>query len=83
MTHAEKIKAGREAKKAMYFSAECGRIKVQEHEFGIRLFLNRNDPWHYATLYSALTTRKTKEWLALHGTDAEKNFVANLVAQIN
>ena len=71
------------AKRDSYLRYEEGRIRLEEYDMGWRMYLDRPIAMYFATLHSALTNRKIKEFLVLRGNDEEKAFVANLVKQIS
>ena len=77
------MQAAAKAKQDAMLRYETGRIRLEEYSDGWRLFLNRPRAMYYATLHGALTTRKMREFLALHGTDEERVFVTNLLAQLD
>ena len=76
--HIDKMKAAAKEKKHEWFSAECGRVKIQQYEMGWRINLISKNTMYFADFESAINNRKVADFERFNATDEERQFLANL-----
>ena len=74
LTEAERAERKRKAAetRANYYEFVSGRIKIREERYGYSLQIEGRPNAYYGQARKIFTGNRLREFLAMHGTDAEK-----------